>query len=96
MYTVEQAKQKVSEYVNSKKEYGDDYELVVSLSQEKPYGWIFSYQTKEYLETDDFRKAVLGNVPILFEKDTGELIPLGIAPSVDYFIDLYEKGELDY
>lgn len=98
MYTLEQAKRIVYEYLNEppKYDYPDEpnYEIVISHIQEKPYGWVFSYQSKDYLETEDYRTAVIGNVPILFEKATGKLIPLGVSPLES--LKLYEKGDLEY
>ena len=98
MYTLEQAKKIVYEHLNKppKYDYPDvpKYEMVITDLQEKFYGWIFYYQTKKYIETEDFRDAVAGNVPILFEKETGKLIPLGVSPLES--LELYEKGEFEY
>ena len=96
MYTLEEAKEKTVQYINAPKKYnypGDsDIECVITGHMEKPYGWVFYYQSKKYTERDD-RDAVVGNAPYLFEKDTGDILPLGYLPSVDYYLDLYEKGE---
>ena len=92
MYNLQQAEKLVHDYLHDNK----DYELIIDLWMEKPYGWIFEYQTKEYIETGNVSAAVAGNAPILFEKETGKIIPLGIAPSPNYYIELYEKGEFEY
>lgn len=97
MYTVGQAKKIVYDYVNRPKKYNypdqPNYELIVDLAEEKPYGWIFDYQTKKFVETKDIRFAAIGTSPIIFEKETGRLVLLSSARHPEYYIELYEKGE---
>lgn len=97
MYSIEQAKKIVYDYINKppKYNYPDDpnYECQISNIEEKDYGWIFSYQSKPYLETGDIQYACVGTSPIIFEKETGRLVLLASNRHPDYFIDLYEKGE---
>ncbi len=38
---------------------------------EKPYGWVFFYNTKKYLETKQVRYALAGNGPVIVNKHTG-------------------------
>ena len=53
---------------------------------EKPYGWVFFYQSERYLETghpDDF---LYGNAPILVERYTGRATVLGTAYPVSFYV----------
>ena len=45
---------------------------------EKEYGWVFFYQSKEFVETGDFSYKLAGNGPIIVEK-TGNLHQLSAA-----------------
>ena len=45
----------------------------------KPYGWIFFYNGKLFIETTDIMHAIAGNGPIVILAETGETILLGTA-----------------
>lgn len=45
----------------------------------KPYGWIFFYNGRRFVETRDIMHAIAGNGPIVILAETGEAIPLGTA-----------------
>ena len=57
---------------------------------EKEYGWIFFYQTKEYLCTGNALDALVGNAPYIVDKFTGELVETGTANPVEDYIAEYE------
>lgn len=80
----ETAKQRVEQYVNrawatSEHSVSVHGPLIVVNHIEKPYGWIFFYATKKYAETRDFKHAVVGNGPIIFDRRTEQLHQLGTA-----------------
>jgi len=56
----------------------------------KEYGWVFFYQTKDYLESGDIVDALVGNAPFIVNKYTGELIETGTANPVEEYIAVYE------
>lgn len=70
-----------------------DGEAIVLLSDTmtKPYGWIFSYQSKRFLETEDIRYMLLGNAPFLIDNVTGEIKLFGTAYSIEQYLKKYEK-----
>lgn len=57
----------------------------------KPYGWVFFYQSKTYLETGEAGEFLVGNAPILVERINGELIVFGTSYPTEYYIEEYEK-----
>jgi len=59
---------------------------------EKPYGWIFFYNSKGWLETGDTKYAIAGNAPFLVERDTGELRVFGTARPTEWYMEQYERG----
>ena len=40
---------------------------------EKPYGWIFFYQSRAFIETGDFSHFLVGNGPIVIERTDGSI-----------------------
>ncbi len=92
MITEDEARQIVSDYVNFNFPYQDD-ELVIVDEETitKDYGWIFFSVNKKYLETGNFRDMIVGRGPVLFEKQTGTIIPFGTALPVEQYLEDYEK-----
>jgi Immunity protein 35 len=60
---------------------------------EKSYGWIFFYQTRKWVETRKTRDGLIGNGPILIDKNTAKIVQFGSSGSLDYWCELYENGK---
>jgi hypothetical protein len=71
---------------------GDSLVVVDKWTQEKPYGWIFFFNSKRYLDTKISEYRLGGNGPVVFERDSGEVIPLGTALPTEEAIEEYEAG----
>lgn len=56
----------------------------------KPYGWVFFYNTRQFLEGGDRLAALGGNAPLLVERANGKLIVLGTAHAVGHYLAEYE------
>src|SRR5262249_16701370 len=71
---------------------GSRIEVVVLSDRtiEKDYGWIFRFQSKDYLEGKT-KHILIGNGPVLVEK-SGKIIPFPTAISLDESIKRYEQG----
>lgn len=81
-----------TELENTKDKYNPiDCAVLEEETTEKPWGWVFFYQSKEYIETGDFRHMVGGNAPIIVNRVTGELIHTGTAHDIEHYINEYEK-----
>ncbi|MCY6493928.1 YrhB domain-containing protein [Leptolyngbya sp. GGD] len=92
MLDKESAQQFVLKYINDNYHIADDELVVVDeYTIEKEYGWVFFYESKRYLETGSFSDRVLGNVPILVEKQ-GKLHPFGSVRSVEEYLIEYENS----
>ena len=46
----------------------DEYALIDTETEEYDGGWVFFYNTKEFLETGDYTRALAGNGPIYVDK----------------------------
>jgi hypothetical protein len=66
-------------------------ELLLNETISKPYGWIFFYQSKQFLKTNKFSDMLLGNAPILVRRD-GELKVFGTAKSIEQYLEEYERN----
>ncbi|WP_279362106.1 YrhB domain-containing protein [Xanthomonas sacchari] len=64
-------------------------QLVITHSEEFPEGWLFCFDSKEYVETGDFSFHLVGNGPILIDKDTGELHVFGTAFPPKEYVEEY-------
>jgi hypothetical protein len=92
--TREEAKQLVYARINIEAPFAaEPLELAIIDNEtiEKEYGWVFFYQTKEYLKTGSIVDALVGNAPYIVNKYTGELEETGTANPIEYYIEKYEE-----
>lgn len=73
---------------------GDD--CVVTNIHTRPYGWVFFYTSRQYVETGDENYGLIGNSPFFISK-SGELAWLSTAyPSTNLFLKNWEISHPDY
>jgi hypothetical protein len=85
--TREAAQGLVLEYV-SNPESRDD--IAITEVIERPFGWVFYYNSKRYAETGDDKYQLLGNYPILVDRHTCTLHQTGLG-KIEDCIATYEK-----
>lgn len=56
------------------------------------FGWVFFYQSYDYIYKGDDRKMLVGNNPIMVDKDLNLVIRAGTSYDIDKYIDLYMKN----
>jgi len=66
--------------------------LVVSHVTEYEFGWMFFYNSREFLETGDDRYSLVGNAPFIVEKTVGRLYVTGTAHDVEHYVQEYRRG----
>lgn len=69
---------------------GDEYVIVENETIERPWGWVFFYNSRQYVETGDTQFALMGNAPYIVNKQSGELLATGTAEDVQAYISEYE------
>jgi hypothetical protein len=69
--------------------YGDQVAIQFEETVEKPYGWVFFYDSKQSIETGAFEHSLLGNAPIIVGID-GEIRVTGTAKPLEYYLAQYE------
>ena len=65
-------------------------EIRPHLTRTKPYGWVFFWNSREFIDTKDRRKALAGNTPIIVDRIDGELRVMGTASPVEDSLAEYE------
>ena len=53
------------------------------------YGWVFSYQSTEYMRTNNISDAIIGNSPILVDRRNSEALVLGSGLPVEIYVENY-------
>ncbi|WP_444924528.1 hypothetical protein ACJJH9_05140 [Microbulbifer sp. DLAB2-AF] len=61
----------------------------VSAVEDKPYGWVFYYQAKNY-NPNDISTYLGGNAPIIFDRIDGEIRVTGTAYETEQYLKEYE------
>ena len=70
---------------------GDDCAILDSDTIEKPYGWIFFYQSKAYIKSNNPSDMITGNAPIIVNHD-GTCHVTGTAYPLEHYVKEYEKN----
>lgn len=81
------------DFLRSKNQF-KKYNLVILTDQTlvRPYGWIYFYATKEFVETGNILYALGGNGPFIVERDTGLVFELPARHPVEDWIRRYEAS----
>jgi Immunity protein 35 len=65
--------------------------LRLTKTQEESFGWVFFYQSKEYVETGNLSSMLAGNAPFIIDRVAGALYVLGTAHPTEVYIKEYEQ-----
>ena len=52
---------------------GDKFVIVKEYTLKRPYGWVFFYQSRDYLASGNWLDALYGNAPIIVDRVDGEI-----------------------
>lgn len=68
-----------------------EFGIATTKTLEKPVGWVFFYDTKEYLATGNDMKRAVGNAPFIVDRVSGKIDVAGTDRSIAYYISQYER-----
>jgi len=57
---------------------------------ERPWGWVFFYNSRRFVETGDVRSCLGGNAPLIVERTSGRLLETGTAQDIGFYLSNYE------
>ncbi len=75
---------------------GTPFAIVESHTIEKPYGWIFFYQSKKFLESGLSQDKLTGNGPIIVNKYDGTIEFLGSSTTWELIAEYETKFLADH
>jgi hypothetical protein len=86
-----EAKEKVCEYLLSKYPGAADNWAIHEKTLDQPYGWVFFYDHKRYIQENDRRARLAGNGPILVDRTDGTIRQFGTADPLQFYLNEYER-----
>jgi hypothetical protein len=92
MLTKVEALELVSNELRRMSSSGDLFVVVEEHTIDKPFGWVFFYESKKFLETGMFRDRLVGNGPVIINKSSGSMTFYGSGSPPEEIIGEYEKG----
>lgn len=95
MITKAEALDLVSEKLRRMSAPDNPFVVVEKSTIERPFGWVFFYNSKKYIETGAFRHRLAGNGPVIVNKETRGVEFYGARKPVQEVIEDYERGLAD-
>lgn len=90
MLTKEEALSLVSTRLRQSSAADNPLVVVDEITIEKPFGWVFSYNTKKFVDTGVSDYRIVGNGPIIVNKHTGAIKHCPSYKTVEESIKEYE------
>lgn len=69
----------------------NDYIVLDDETIEGDFGWVFFYDSRKFHETGELTYAIAGNSPLIYERETGNIISTGTAYSLEKYLSSYLK-----
>ena len=90
MLTISEAQAIVENAISALMPDDEEWVIVDDYTIEKPWGWVFFYNSREFVSTGDPQYQLIGNAPYIVNKATGELADTGTAEDIEVYISRYE------
>ncbi|WP_158080978.1 YrhB domain-containing protein [Pelomonas sp. KK5] len=68
------------------------HRLAVVGVQEQDFGWVYIYNSMEFAETGDFLYSLVGNAPVIVDRQDGKLYATGTAKPVEHYLAEFRAG----
>ena len=91
MLTFQQARELAEQTVAGYLLDDDACQIIDSATLERPYGWVFFYQSRSYLESGNELQMLAGNAPLIINKFTGSVTLTGTALPTEHYLSQYES-----
>ncbi len=91
MLTKSEALEIVSKRLQQMSTSADPFVVVEKSTVEKPFGWVFFYNSKKFLETGEYRHRLAGNGPVIVNKHNGSVEFFGASRPPLEIVAEYEQ-----
>ena len=61
---------------------------------ETDFGWVFFWNSKRYLETDEFQYALAGNGPLIVDRRDGSIHETSTAEPIEEIMENYRRAHV--
>jgi hypothetical protein len=86
--TPQEAQSIVDDWLSAQsKRIGIELGVDKDATRDEDWCWVFFYNSRAYLETGSFSEALVGNGPLVVERDSGRLHELTTARPIDEQLD---------
>ena len=90
MLAIEQAREIAVEEIAKALGDHDAFGIIDSATIARPYGWVFFYQSRNYLKSGDELEMFAGNAPLIVNRFTGTVTFTGTAHPIGHYLAEYE------
>jgi len=95
MITKAKALSTISDELQKKSPADNPFVVVDSATIERPFGWVFFYNSKKFVETGVNKYRLAGNGPVVVNKRSGKVEFFGSNRPVQQIIDEYDRKFTD-
>ena len=92
MITYEDARRLVEAQLARLAEDAGDCVVLEHSTIERPFGWVFFYNSREYVETGNELAALAGNAPYIVNRFTGAVVATGTGRPIEHYVSAYEAN----
>jgi hypothetical protein len=68
-----------------------DLVLLEEETIDKPFGWVFFYDSKDFIRTGDLRLSLIGSSPFIVDRKDGSVHFTGTAHPIEYYVEAYGR-----
>jgi hypothetical protein len=68
--------------------------LAIARVDEHDFGWVYFYNSAEYLEKGNFEHSLVGNAPLIVDRTTLRLYSAGTAKPIGHYVEEFRRGVL--
>jgi hypothetical protein len=65
--------------------------ILDELTIETDFGWVFLWNSKRYLETDEFQYALAGKAPLIVDRRDGSIHETSTAEPIEDIMERYRR-----
>jgi hypothetical protein len=66
--------------------------LSIAKVVEYDFGWVFTYNSKQTVETESMTHSLIGNAPLIVDRNNGLIYLTGTHRPIDFFIEQYRQN----